>query len=510
MKRSEKETAAPNKRCLEEWLERLFAPRSLAVLLTVVYVVGLIPVLWIAGYNFPSADDYTNGSACYHVWQTSGSVFAVLKEAFSRAVSEWFSWRGCYTSSFLSALPPNVWGEGSYFLTTWLVLFMLSFSTVYLLRMILVKGLHGDGFMAHSIAMLVLLITVQCLYRQGRVEAFYWYSGAINYTFMHGVSLLFYGLMIDAALSHGKGRGFKLVVAALLGFLTAGGNQMTMLNAAIVLFAAAAGITLLKKWKQYHSLLFPMGVFFAGFVLSVAAPGNLVRAEGASGMNPVKAVFVSLYSCLDLAVDEWTTFPLLLMLAVMVPLFWKLTAETEFTFPYPLLVVLFGYGLVSAMVTPPLFALGNIEAGRLQSMLFFMYVLVLCLCTGYVTGWFRKRLGGAVKREDNGRIRDWFLFGCFGFLLFGSVLTIIPEPDYYTASSAVFALLDESAQTYGKEQKERTFVYLQEASKSVSVKELTKKPELLFFSDITEDEGDWKNKGVARYYGLEAVKIDKE
>ena len=195
----------------------------------------------------------------------------------------------------------------------------------------------------------------------------------------------------------------------------------------------------------------------------------------------------------------------------MVPLFWNLAGRTAFSFRYPLLVVFFGYGVVSAMVTPPLFALGNIEAGRLQAMLFFMYVLVLTLCVGYVTGWVRKRYGKiGEERTDYGKEGSLFLLGCACFLLFGSALTVMPESSYYSATSALTDLLNGSARTYGEEQEIRSQRYLEPTSEAVEVEAFSAQPQLLFFSDVTEDAGDWKNKGVARYYNLEEVKIKKE
>lgn len=510
----------------EIWQKRiwkLFTPKRLAAFLTVVYVASLVPLFWIAKYNYPSADDYTNGSRCHQVWVAGRTVFGVIRESLLRTADEWFTWRGCYTSSFLSALSPNIWGDNFYFMTPCLVLLMLSGSMMYMLHGILVKVLKGDKYTSHSISMLVLLISVQCLYEKGRVEAFYWYSGAINYTFIYGLSLLFYGLLISICYDKGKKRRISLLFASIIGFLVAGGNQMTMLNVAIILVVTVGIMAYRKKWREYRALLIPIGTFFAGFVLAVIAPGNFVRAGSATGMNPVKAVIVSLYSCLDLAIDEWTSWPLIVMIIAMVPLFWHIMGKTNFSFRYPMLVVFFGYGLVSAMLTPPLFAIGNTEAGRIQSMLFFMYVLVLTLCVGYITGWIQKKskthnlvsekgdeeIDVSGEKNGYGISGTWCILGCLTFLIFGSLITVIPEPYYYTASSAITDLRSGSAGIYGEEQRERIKLYRNRKNDTVEIDDLSEKPSLLFFSDITSDENDWTNKGVARFYDLEAVVIKK-
>ena len=50
---------------------------------------------------------------------------------------------------------------------------------------------------------------------------------------------------------------------------------------------------------------------------------------------------------------------------------------------------------------------------------------------------------------------------------------------------------------------------MQEAAKSgekeIAVPRLTVHPYLLFWSDIEEDAGDWKNQSMARYYRKDAI-----
>lgn len=495
---------------MSDWkirVQKWITPKTTAVLLTVVYVISLIPLLWIAWYNYPSADDYSIGSQCHQVWISSHSVIQVLWAGVVRATDDWLDWMGYFTSNFLMAIPPSTFGERFYVLTTWIMLGMLSLSTMYLLHGIFVKVLKGDKYVSISISAIMLFITVQCMV--GRTEAFYWYSGAVNYIFVHSMSLFFYGLLIGCVYDKGKKRIWDLTAGAFLGFFTGGGNQMTALNVAVVLLVIIGILCLLKKWKTYKYLLIPMGMFYLGFVLNVAAPGNWIRAADASGMNPVKAVLVSFYYCLDYCMSKWSGWPVLIMIIALIPLFWHLTKETEFQFGYPLLAILFGYCLVSAMMTPPLFAVGNIEAGRLQALTFTMYILVLTLCVGYVTGWARKKIEKKcnLPRENLFSLSQiWCLSGCLVFLGLGSIITIIPDRPYYTFSSALTDIFNGSAKEYGDALKERSDLY-NSGSSTVEVEALPSQPELLYFSDIKPDPEDWENQGLSRFYGLESVKV---
>ena len=497
---------------MNEKLSKWVTPKSLAVFLTIVYVAGLVPLLWIGWYNYPSADDYTIGLECRQAWVSTHNLFAVLWAGVLRAVEDWIKWMGYFTSNFFMAIPPSSFGERLYVLTVWIMLGMLSLSTIYLLRNIFVKVFKADPYVSHCAIMAMLFVTVQCMI--GRVEAFYWYCGAVNYMFVHGMSLFFYGLLISAIYTEGKKRRQRLAAAALLGFFTGGGNQLTALNTAVVMFVAIGFILWKRKWKTYRGFWFPIGFFFLGFILNVTAPGNWVRAEDASGMNPVKAVLVSFYYCLDYCLGEWFNWPVAVLIVILVPLFWHMAGKTKFRFQYPVIVVLFGYCLVSAMMTPPLFAVGNIEAERLQALTFTMFILVLTLCVGYVAGWVRKKLDNRAQENENLRqvqagfsVNEiWCLAGCILFIGMAAVLTVIPDPHYFSFSSAVTDLANGNAKAYGDALEKRMEQYTG-GEKNIVVDPLPCQPDLLYFSDIKKDPEDWENKGICRFYGLESVRI---
>lgn len=498
---------------LAEWI----TPKRLAIFLTIVYVVSLIPLLWIGWYNYPSADDYSIGSNCRQMWVNSHNIFAVLWAGVVRAVEDWVNWMGYYTSNFLMAVPPSTFGERCYVFTVWIMLGMLSLSTWYLLKNIFVKVFRADKYISHCISMVMLFITVQCMV--GRVEAFYWYAGAANYMLVHSMCLFFFGLLLAAAYDKGKKRRFELTVASILGFLVGGGNQMSALNAAIIMVVVIGLVTVCKKWKGQKMLLIPITLTLIGFVLNVAAPGNWVRAEGTSGMNPIKAVMVSFYYCLDYCMGEWSGWPVLLLIILLIPLFWKAAAKTVFAFPYPLAVLLFGYCLVSAMMTPPLFAVGNMESARLQALTFTMYILILTLCEGYVIGHIRRKWDKARYQNaeepialpcSNFSVSEvWCIIGCILFFFVAAGLTVIPEPHYFTASSAITDLANGNAKAYGDALEERMELY-HSGEKNIVVQPLPAEPKLLYFSDIKTNPEDWENKGLCRFYGLESVVVDSK
>ncbi len=493
-----------------EGLAKVFTPKRTAVIFTFIYVLSLIPLLWIAWYNYPSADDYSIGRECHQVWLVSHSIWQTLWQGIVRAADDWLNWMGYFTSNFLMAVPPSTFGVRVYVLTTWIMLGMLTTSTFYLFHSVFVKAMKANKYIVQSISAVVLFASVQCMCPAGRVEAFYWYSGAVNYIFVHSMSLFFLGLLVSAYYDKGKKKIWDLTAASVLGFFTGGGNQMTALNVAVITLTAILVISFQRNWKRCRTIGVPVSLFWIGFILNVAAPGNWVRAEGALGMNPVKAVLVSFYECLNRVIGEWTTWPVILLMILLVPLFWHLAGNIALQYRYPAFIVLFGYCIVSAMMTPPYFAVGNMEAGRLQALTYLMYILILSLCVGYVTGWVRRKMEKSAFHEAQFSVCScWVLSICVLFLVIGSVITVIPDPYYYTFSVAATDLMNGSASGYARELESRKRLFEEKNGETVIVPELENHPKLLIFSDIKEDPEDWENRAVASYYGVEAVILGK-
>ena len=165
------------------------------------------------------------------------------------------------------------------------------------------------------------------------------------------------------------------------------------------------------------------------------------------------------------------------------------------------------------------------SAARLQALSFTMYILVFVLCEGYVVGYVRnkRQIVVALKMEEDlqksKRLQDnalhsknfgtsgvWCIAGCILFFAAASVLTIIPDPDYFAMSSAMTDLTNGSAKAYGDAMAERTELY-NSGEKNIVVQPLPAKPALIYFSDIDEDPEYWENRGLCKYYGLESVRV---
>ncbi len=492
-------------------VDKLVGINSLFCILTAGYVLSLIPLFLIGLYDYPAADDYTFGAACRTVWAESHSVIAVLGRAFTRSYEYYLNWAGCMSSSFFMALQPAVFGEGFYKLTPFIMIGILSAGTLYFMHVVFVRLLKCDSRLTGCISLLLLFVTVQCM--PNPAEGLFWYNGAAHYTLMHAISLIFYALIISALLYPDERKSRRtFIISALPGLIVGMGNYLTALNVGLVLALLITGLLIGKKFKSRRFILIPTIVFYIAFIFNVAAPGNAVRSAVSNGMNPLKAVLVSFYYVLDYCIGSWSGWAVWLYIIIIATLFWNVAKTVDFDFSYPLAVVVLNYCLLAAMIAPPLFGTGNIEAGRIQSLIFIMYMLLLTFTVCYVTGWAVKRLGPVpgvgitVALTPDSKVLIVF---CLIFGLISSALCIIPKPQYYTFSAAAADVLNGNAAAYGKAMRERIELYNESGGMDVEAKALPVKPALLCSSDISEDPDDWINAGVSRFYGLKSVRVKR-
>ena len=506
-----------------------FASRFLGTM----YLISILPMLYISIYNYPSADDFAMGVEAYRGFRDMGNIFAAFGQGIYMAWYDYVHWMGYFTSTFFMSVPPSVFGEKCYIAGVYIILGTYTFGMIYFMHALLVKALRVDKYLSNCITMITLILTVQCM-PQGlaRIEAFFWYCSAANYVLMYSQGLIFLGLVISTVFDTGrKKRFYDLLMATVIGFFIGGANYMTSLSVAmlcvfLLLVIISSGFNKIKifnnLWrndnliKKGKILAVPSISMLIGFMCSCMAPGNNIRATGLTGMSPVKSILTSLYYTLRYPVSEWTTWAVVCFLLLLVPFFWKAVQKTKLAYRYPILATIFAYGMISANIVPPMYAEGNISAGRLQALFWMQYVLCIVLLEGYLLGWLYRHMNREkVCSSESGLSINAFSFSSSKMIIFicviliwGSALSVHVNPDYYTSSSALQDIMNGSAKEYGKENDARRALLHDKAVKNVVFQAYTRKPDLLFFADITTDPADWTNEAVRRYYDKNSVVLE--
>ena len=534
-------------------LEKSCDLRRLSYLLIVIYALSLIPVLVIGKYDYPSADDFSMGLGTRLVYEATGSLLAVAGKILSETVRYYRTWIGYFTSCLFTTVSPATFGEAWYALTPAVILLALHVGVAVFFYALMEKALGMNRYVRRCMTVLALFLMVQRMPEGSlRVEAFYWYSGAGNYTLTFSAGLLylaFYVLSICGVRS--KNRSLFLVLACIMGFLAGGGNYLSALSFAVVSVLFAVYLV-----KRKIGRLLPAAFYLCGFAVSCLSPGNRIRGGEAEGYGALKSILLSLYYTLSYPLNQWMNWAVLLILALAGVIFWMGFTEIEFseanakaggaaapekagetvrgaadsekagsgaqavqlhfTAPFPAAVL--AYGIVSCVVTPALYAQGNMDAGRIQSTFWLHAVLVLLLLEWYLVGGLYRRFSkqqnaSAVSCLRNASAASCLRNGAGGFvraiLLFFivfSLLAVKGNPDFYTGTSAVSELLDGSAAQYGRENEERLRILKNPREQDAVLPRYTVQPNLLYFEDVSEDPDDWINQKMSEYYGKNSIR----
>ena len=491
--------------------------KTIFILLLAGIVAVLIPMLVIARYNVPCADDYSYGGLTHSAWKQSHSLLDVLDKGAQTVNLNYSGWQGTYSAVFAFSLQPAVFGEQWYPLTTYIMLISLCGGIAYLLDVVFRRILNATRYQTGIVIIAVSAVCTQLL--PSPVQAFYWFNGSAYYTFFFGISLVLYAKILTyirlpaAELSPVK-RALRLLSLSVLSAIIAGTNYVTALTTAVV-YACVLLLMLIRKKYSCLSLMVPFCVFIVGFIVSVTAPGNSVRqAAYQDRPSALASIFLSFGAAVKYA-WRWLTPALILLLIFLAPLLYKITARTSYSYSYPLLVLAGSFCLFASMFCPSIYAMGNAGPARLLNIIYFAAVILLVFDLSYLLGWCRRTAEKrglckkAETREDKGGRPVYpvvFLLALSVLFLVGSKL----DSSQYTSSGALQELLQGEASAYYDTAMERLELLQDDSLQDVVLPRFPAKPRLLYFDDVTTDPADWRNVAASNYYHKNSVILAPE
>ena len=492
--------------------------RRLCIFLILLFVVSIIPLLYIGRYAVPAADDYIYGRYAYQAFQDTGSFFAAVKGAVRQIGDSWKGWQGTYSAIFLMALQPAVFGADWYILTPIVLILSLTAGICLLCRAVLHRWLGAGGWCAGAVAMVLAFICVQLL--PSPSEGFYWWNGAIYYTFSFAVMLTMFSLLIYYAVPNiGERTGVKRAQIFLLcgmAFFIGGTNYVTALNTAI-LYALALLLLLWANNRAWRWLCLPYAIFWGGFLFNTLAPGNAAR-QNMLGNTPsaVEAIVTSFPAAIRFADNNISLFLVGVLLALVPFLFW-MAGRCKTNFARPGLVTLVAALYFVSCFTPTLYALGNGNTGamRTHDLYFYTMVIVFVFVLFYWLGWVRRALER--MKGENGRPLPDILLAPFSrqrlacLLLAAVALSVAYWGKASPASSslAIQTLASGEAKAYAAQMRGRLALYEDPGILDVEVAPLAAHPWLIYNdSDITEDFTHWRNDSLMLYFRKNTIRVN--
>lgn len=476
----------------------------------VFFLILSVPVFVLAFYNVPSADDYTFAQQM-HLWvQEHGyHISGILRCAARTSADYYVKWQGRYSESFLAAFMPETFG--CYWISTVIIYLFFTGSVVAFFRN-LVRVLAGKEcvWIGNISGLVISMMVTQNV--PFPVEAFFWFDGSMAYMFHHAVYIWMCAEAVRCFLMEKKRESvWNMLLLCLLAVVAAGGNNVTAFISILTYVIFAAIALLLRKKRR---ILLPAALSLAGFLVSYLSPGTLIRGGG-----EYSPILTTIRKCFVWTIRQyllgWTTPAVLLMLVFLTPfllqILQKAVERFDFHFPWPGLAAAGAFCFLSAMSCPSFYVLGEPGPGRLRNVVYVNYMILLVLTYSYLLGWLTAkfpdssmwaRLGGFYKK-----IHAWQGIGIAAVVYV--VLCAGNFRTYGVSMEAARELFTGEAAAYHSEAAERKAIYLNQDIIYAEVEPYSIKPELLFFDDITDDPGNWKNIGVSTYYGKESVCLSR-
>lgn len=269
-----------NKKMIGEW--------SITLLLIGVILLLAVPLLFGAGYTYPSADDFVAESGS----MDSINDYGPLRGPFMAAWSYYKTWQGAYTSDLLDfgVLPYTRFGLTGFRIVMVILSLFFVLSLFFMVNGIINYfsqpseeedtrcGKRNKKLLLYA-ALLFAALGLPGTWI-GR-EVFYWYTAANGY--LVGICTLFLSIgCFFLANCREKTRRRHYICSVLFGFIAAGTSPQIAsfvcswhLIALLVVILSAESVR-----KQLHFWnICPFIVSFFGAVLNVAAPGSLKRSR---------------------------------------------------------------------------------------------------------------------------------------------------------------------------------------------------------------------------------------
>lgn len=484
--------------------------------------VVILPLLMVAGYNYPSADDWSYGREAYWAIRDGAGLGTVLQLSLQMTAKQYMGWEGRFMNSFLASLQPGIWGEQYYGLVAWLMLGGLILGELFLFGLLLCGKNSQNGKNGRNrllwLPIALSTLTLQILYTPSVVESFYWYTGAVNYTFVFGLSLVLLALFVRLGLGSWKGWKFGAAafVSCLLAVMVGGDNFATSLSTFLAMLILSVLFVRIDKRALLRTGYITL-LTGGSLLVCILAPGNAARLEGNFGGsttgNALGAVWLSLVRSFT-NMYSWTNPKIVLMLVLILPFVWMAVKNTDYSFKWPGVFTFLTFGIYASQITATMYVDGTTGGGRLAALLYYSYHLWLVGNLCYWVGWLcrRRPKWPAVMQKGFAAagplVRRFLIPYC---AVVGALLVAVIYTGDLKELSSYRAYRDWRqgwAQQYALEWEERLEVLHDERITQVEFLPLSVYPETILYTDLQDEKGyTWVNSACARYYGKEYVHI---
>lgn len=481
------------------------------ILIHIVYVLALVVILWpllaISQYNYPSADDWIYGANTYRAISNHEGILNFIKTVVDTVRND--QWEARFMNITLATLQPGIFGEHCYAIVAWLMIGSIIFSEMFFVAKCI--GKENRGLI---LPISVPVIILQLLYCPSPEESFYWYTGAVNYTFVYSVSLVLLALFLKLTETMRLGKRIALTVLAVLLAIIVGGDNFATSLSTMCLMLCLEILFLIRRRDALKRTWIVTLTEILCVLKCVTSPLTTTRINGNFGGStantPVMAILLS-FERTFLNIISWTNLKVLLMLLLILPFLWKAVRKMNYSFRLPGVFTALSFGVYSSQATATLYVDGTMGGGRQGAILWYFYVLWLVGNAMYWCGWIAKRVVKEEKAERTDEILKKYLLrycAAAGALLAAAVL--FGNVQGTTSYRAYRMWKNGWAQAYGAGWEERLKVLKDDSVKNPVFTPLNY-VELIMYTDLQPEGGYvWVNGACEEYYGKESITVVAE
>ena len=416
--------------------------KFIAIVAVALFVLSLVPILYLTFINRASGDDYSYGAYTRNAWigaRTLGLIPSIgaLFTAIGQTIRQYYiGWQGTWFSIILFALQPEVFSDQAYFIVAPIMLLLWIGSTCYLGKEVIGRRFGYSRWNTCLQLIIILFISIQLV--PSTKSSIFWWNGCVHYL----VPFAMCQMTLAWILKYIDTFSFKyLTMISIFMALLGGSSYQPALFVLIVAgYAVIYGICRNRLFsikttkdvkdqeytcgsganiKGYLLLIIPIVLELIGLVISAVAPGNKVRGGEEFGFTIGKAFGTIVLSFAYGLRDMWTYVkerPLLyigLVVYIAVVLLGqttrcvdcdadnnadnnadidsncidkndKLMTRVSLNTGWKIVLVLASFCLYSAMQSPAIFANVDVSRGVLnfnfQCFVLLMVVVVLTVC----------------------------------------------------------------------------------------------------------------------------------
>ena len=372
-------------------------------------------------YAHPSVDDYYYGTETVQVWNETHSFASVVKCSFDEMINTYNIWQGNFSAIFLMRLQPGIFGEQYYFIAPLILLSAYMGFSIFFFYTALKKIFKADSYLAATVGICLTFVSMQLCATPS--DSFYWFNGAIYYTFFYSLMLFLFALLIRMRTAKAAGTIILTAISSVSAFLIGGSNYAAALFMCIILAlsaGAAVYFVILRKNKvirPYHmaAYIIVAAAAMAGLFISMAAPGNALRQQSVGGSTGIVKTFVYTFAFGGYSIAKVLNAPCLIFFICMIPVFYRIARRSGFTYRYPLLVAVFTFGLYCSMGTPVFYAQGLRMPYRMMNIIFFAAYVLITFNLIYFLGWIGNKFESKTYKQLIGGSTASYACGMQGY-----------------------------------------------------------------------------------------------